>query len=67
MVHITTPAVLLALSTTFFLTGVTIVTSDVDREVHDPSCELLTNEGASSHDWSLLGKLCQLMSSLSNL
>ena len=66
MVDATTPAVLLALATTFFLTGMTIVTSDIDGEVQEPSSELLTDEGASSNDWGLLGQLSQLMSSPSN-
>lgn len=57
MVDLTTPAVLLSMTTTFFLTGMTIVTSDVDGEVQDPAHELLTNEKASSNDWSLLGKV----------
>ena len=66
MVDATTPAVLLALTTTFFLTGMTIMTSDIDGEVQEPSGELLTDEGASSNDWGLLGKLSQLISSPSN-
>lgn len=67
VVDVPTPAVLLALTATFFLTGMAIVTSDVDGEVHDPSGELLTDEGTSSNDGSLLGELSQLMISPSNL
>ena len=67
MVDVPTPAVPLALTATFFLTGMAVVTSDVDGEVHDPSGELLTDEGTSSNDGSLLGKLGQLVISPSNL
>lgn len=48
MVDVTTPAVLLTLTTPFSLTVVGIVTSDVEEEVQDPSHKLLTNEGPSS-------------------
>ena len=57
MVDVTTPAILFAKTSTFFLTDMSVVTRNVDGEVQDPSQELLTDEGTGSDDWSLLSKL----------
>ena len=57
MVDVSAPAVLLALTPAFSLTGMKIVASDIDEEVQDPSDQLLTDEGASSNNGSLFGEL----------
>lgn len=66
MVDVAAPTVPLALTTAFFLTSVTIVTSDVDGEIQEPSSKLLTNQGTGGNDGGLLGELSQFMSSPSN-
>lgn len=59
-------AVLLALSTTFRLTFVVVVASDVGEQVHGPTEELLEKEVEGSGDGGFLHQLIELVQSLAD-
>lgn len=61
MVNATSDTILLASATAFRLALVVVVPSDVERDVQDPSSELLSNHMASGIDGSFFHQLRQLM------
>ena len=59
-------AVHLALSTTFKLALVVVVSSHVGEQVHGPSKELLAERVKEGRDWSFFGQLVDFVHKLSN-
>jgi hypothetical protein len=56
----------LALSTTFKLTLVAVVASDIAKEIHWPAQELLSNGVDQGCNWSFFGQLVQFVDQFSD-
>lgn len=66
MIHTGEEAILLSMTTSFRLTFVFIMASDIGKQIQEPANKLLPNKVHGGCDWRLLSQLTKLMNELAN-